>query len=431
MLRKFEGFRENAYWDKNAFRVGYGSDTVTRADGTIVPVTKDTKITREDAERDLARRSGEFSSVVEKQVGGETWAQMPANVRSALTSVAYNYGKLPDSVVNAVNRGDTQEIAEAVRALPANRKRRSQEADVILGASGHPAALSALTDDDWERAERGLHSKILDLERVDKAAERERKRQSEIAEDEIRKDLISDLPKTKVQDIVSNNQLTREAQDRLLAFGNRVNKPDPLAKVSQKTTMELIDGMRRGEVTSIDPIVDAYTRIDPETGTGKMTRADFEFALKHFREGTTADGSNLLKLKAKFVSQANEAIGLANLGTAMTGGAGTFARYEFERYVDKRIDDYRATKKDPSALFDPLSPDYLGKPDASGRPAILKPFVMTMQQKAAEDAASAKVSVKAALSTDEMKRLDDWLHARGNPAPQRNLQFVPEVPLSR
>ena len=56
---------------------------------------------------------------------------------------------------------------------------------------------------------------------------------------------------------------------------------------------------------------------------------------------------------------------------------------------------------------------------------------MTMQQKAAEDAAAAKVSVKAALSTDEMKRLDDWLHARGNPAPQRNLQFVPEVPLSR
>src|SRR3990167_11056337 len=66
LLRKFEGFRENAYWYNNAYRVGYGSDTVTRADGTIVPVTKDTKVTGDDAERDLARRSGEFSSVVEK-----------------------------------------------------------------------------------------------------------------------------------------------------------------------------------------------------------------------------------------------------------------------------------------------------------------------------------------------------------------------------
>jgi len=151
LLRRFEGFREQAYWDKNAYRVGYGSDTVTQADGTVVPVTKDTRITREDAERDLARRSKEFAAVAASQVGEDAWAALPENVRAALTSVAYNYGSLPKSVVQAVGAGDVQQIANAVRSLPANRNRRSQEADVIGGGPGYPAALAALSDEDWRR----------------------------------------------------------------------------------------------------------------------------------------------------------------------------------------------------------------------------------------------------------------------------------------
>jgi GH24 family phage-related lysozyme (muramidase) len=151
LLRKFEGFREGAYWDVNAFRVGYGSDTVTREDGTIVKVTKDTKVTREDAERDLARRTAEFSGVAERQVGG-AWGELPNNVRAALTSVAYNYGKLPQTVVRAVGTGDPQEIAAAVGALPANPERRQQEARVILGGNAVPSSLTSLTDEDRQRS---------------------------------------------------------------------------------------------------------------------------------------------------------------------------------------------------------------------------------------------------------------------------------------
>ena len=35
LLRRFEGFKSTPYWDVNADRVGYGSDTVTLADGTV------------------------------------------------------------------------------------------------------------------------------------------------------------------------------------------------------------------------------------------------------------------------------------------------------------------------------------------------------------------------------------------------------------
>lgn len=156
LLRKFEGFREGAYWDVNAHRAGYGSDTVTRADGTVEKVTPQTKVTREDAERDLARRAKEFAGTAEGQVGADRWAALPDNARAALTSVAYNYGSLPKTVVAAVQSGDTNQIASAVQALPANPDRRRQEAEIIRG---YPSALGSLTDVDWKAAESAARAK--------------------------------------------------------------------------------------------------------------------------------------------------------------------------------------------------------------------------------------------------------------------------------
>lgn len=155
LLRKFEGFRESAYWDVNAHRAGYGSDTVTRADGTIEKVTPQTRVTREDAERDLARRTKEFQGVAEKQIGADVWAQLPNNAKAGLTSVTYNYGSLPGSVVAAAKSGDPARIADAVAMLPANPDRRRQEADIIRGQS----ALSSLSDTDWKAVDTAAQTK--------------------------------------------------------------------------------------------------------------------------------------------------------------------------------------------------------------------------------------------------------------------------------
>lgn len=144
LLRQFEGFSGKAYWDVNAYRTGYGSDTITKADGTVVKVTKDTIVTKEDAERDLARRTKEFANTARRDVSAATWDKLPPNVQAALTSVAYNYGSLSrlDSVVKAAQAsaqsGDMRGLADAVRMLQShnngvNAKRRNQEADYILG----------------------------------------------------------------------------------------------------------------------------------------------------------------------------------------------------------------------------------------------------------------------------------------------------------
>jgi GH24 family phage-related lysozyme (muramidase) len=141
LIKGFEGFRETPYWDVNALRTGYGSDTVTLADGSVVPVTDSTRVTREDADRDLQRRAHtEFAPIAASAVGAETFATLNPNQKAALTSIAYNYGELPSSVAAAVRSGDPQATAAAIAALGShnggiNADRRAKEAEVYLGAS--------------------------------------------------------------------------------------------------------------------------------------------------------------------------------------------------------------------------------------------------------------------------------------------------------
>lgn len=150
MIRGREGFKPAAYWDVNHYRVGYGSDTVTRSDGSIVPVTATTQITQADAERDLARRTAQTQAGIVGKIGPETWANLAPNAQASLTSVAYNYGHLPDSIAAAAQTGDLHTIARAIEAKGTdnggvNASRRTLEAANVLGHFGlsGPEATSA------------------------------------------------------------------------------------------------------------------------------------------------------------------------------------------------------------------------------------------------------------------------------------------------
>lgn len=140
IIKGHEGEVLTAYPDKrastgkfDAWRIGYGSDTITAPDGSHRTVQKGDKITKEDAVRDLNRRIGEFQRTAAGAVGTETWNKLPGNVQAALTSVTYNYGRLPKSVEIAVKTGNIEEIAMRVEQLSANKDRRRQEAAIIRG----------------------------------------------------------------------------------------------------------------------------------------------------------------------------------------------------------------------------------------------------------------------------------------------------------
>lgn len=139
VIKGFEGIRTNAYWDVNAYRTGYGSDTITLADGTVQTVTRNSRITQADADRDLQRRlNDEFIPDVQSDIGTDVWNSLPSGAQAALVSVAYNYGSLPSKVIKAAKTGDLQTLADAVASLRThnqgiNSKRRMTEASLITG----------------------------------------------------------------------------------------------------------------------------------------------------------------------------------------------------------------------------------------------------------------------------------------------------------
>ena len=145
LISKFEGFRDRPYWDVNALRTGFGSDTITLPNGTVQRVGEDTRVSVEDAKRDLARRAAEFQGHIKGSVGEENWGKLDPNTQAALTSVTYNYGRLPKSVAEAVQSGDKASIGAAVNALGThnegvNARRRAEEASLIYPEGKYSAS---------------------------------------------------------------------------------------------------------------------------------------------------------------------------------------------------------------------------------------------------------------------------------------------------
>ena len=147
LIQQFEGYRASPYWDVNAHRAGYGSDTVTLSDGSVVPVRPGMTVSRADADRDLTRRlNTEFIPRAASQVGAKVWASLPEHVTAPLVSIAYNYGSLPSNIVEAVKSGDPERIAQAIEARAGdnggvNAKRRAQEAALVRSGGAVDAGL--------------------------------------------------------------------------------------------------------------------------------------------------------------------------------------------------------------------------------------------------------------------------------------------------
>lgn len=140
VIKQFEGFISKPKWDVNAFRAGYGSDTVTLADGSIQKITQGMSVSVADANRDLVRRIGEFQDTIKRQIGSDTFSSFDEKQQAALTSIAYNYGSLPQRIVDAIKTGNQATIVQAIRGLGGdnggiNRNRRNTEADMFLGGA--------------------------------------------------------------------------------------------------------------------------------------------------------------------------------------------------------------------------------------------------------------------------------------------------------
>jgi len=93
ILKTEEGFREKAYWDVNAYRVGYGNDKFIDKDNKLKSVQSNTVITEEQGSKTLIYTvKNNFEPGVIKQIGKENWDLLNDNQKAALLSYAYNAG---------------------------------------------------------------------------------------------------------------------------------------------------------------------------------------------------------------------------------------------------------------------------------------------------------------------------------------------------
>lgn len=158
LIIKYEGFHATAVWDVSNWRIGHGSSTVTMADGSVYRLSNNRSdkptitITEEDADRDLRRRvTDEFIPKVEKSIGSDAYAAWEAGTIAALTSICYNYGSLPGSIIAAAKTKTTSTLVAAVRALEThnggiNKKRRNKEADYIVAAENYIPGVTDVKD---------------------------------------------------------------------------------------------------------------------------------------------------------------------------------------------------------------------------------------------------------------------------------------------
>lgn len=133
VIQKYESWAPVAKWDENANRGGWGSSTVTLADGTQRKLQAGETVNKADADRDLDRRiRGYFDE--QRRVAGQAWSGFtPAQV-AAIASIQHNYGSIPKRIQPALQTGDAQLIAQAIAGLAMDYTRSERAA----GKTGRP-----------------------------------------------------------------------------------------------------------------------------------------------------------------------------------------------------------------------------------------------------------------------------------------------------
>ena len=143
-ISKYESFNQVAVWDVNAWRIGFGSSTITFEDGTFRKTKRGDDTTIDNATRDLYRKIKEFESRTIQQVGGDKyWNKLSPYAKVGILSLVYNYGSITHpKIITAIQTGNNDLIAESILKETINdnfgtkyyqglRNRRQKEADLV------------------------------------------------------------------------------------------------------------------------------------------------------------------------------------------------------------------------------------------------------------------------------------------------------------
>lgn len=155
----------------------------------------------------------------------------------------------------------------------------------------------------------------------------------------------------------------------------RLDKAEPLGPVSHQTTIDLLNRIRATDpsrLTSNDDIYKAYA-------DGKLNNTDFKFLQQEYQQMRTPEGQALAQDRARFFKQYAGTIA----GRSYDPVTGSPKLYAAEMDARRREHDLQAKGEDPHQLYDPASPNFLGKP------ATLSKYQGSMQEDLDAKAAAA------------------------------------------
>ena len=93
LIKQFEGFSAEPYWDEHQWSIGYGSFAGSR-DQNVRP---NIRVTENQADLMLQRQLGPFERSVDRYDNIYDWS---ADERASLTSFAYNIGSIDQLTAN-------------------------------------------------------------------------------------------------------------------------------------------------------------------------------------------------------------------------------------------------------------------------------------------------------------------------------------------
>ena len=101
-IKKYEKYSPKAYWDKNHYRVGFGSDTRTINGKVYVTQSGDTA-TLQDSINDLTRRVKNAEQIfISKYLN---YPSLTDGEKVVIHNIYYNYGRIPNAVHSAIKKG--------------------------------------------------------------------------------------------------------------------------------------------------------------------------------------------------------------------------------------------------------------------------------------------------------------------------------------
>ena len=145
-----EGVRTKAYQDSEGiWTIGYGQTTINgRA------VKQGDQISKEEALTGFRSNVKSHAQRAINQVGEKRWQQLDPKARAVLTSLAYNYGSIPDAVLPAAKSGSTEDIAKSMNKLYGHNNgdlkgRRQREQSILRGNLQGDAGNAVRLDKDF------------------------------------------------------------------------------------------------------------------------------------------------------------------------------------------------------------------------------------------------------------------------------------------